>query len=93
MAKKDIKKEIQNKHSDFAEAVDRLSVSDLEQRLLNYAKETERVIAAFENDQEIIALSEKLKELKGPYNDTKKALQLKMRYINLLIAEKGGDAL
>jgi hypothetical protein len=91
MAKKDIKQDVQKKYPDFVEAVDGLSVSDLENRLLNYAKERENVRAAKEADEQLQRVLEAKTELEGPYKDSTKAIELKSRYIIALIKEKGGD--
>jgi hypothetical protein len=42
-------------------------------------------------DEELEKTAALLKELKAPYNETKKAIKLKMRYIVQLIGEKGGQ--
>lgn len=92
MAKKDVKLEVQKKYPDFAEAVDGLAVNDLENRLLNYAKERENVRAAKEADEKLEEVCSLKSELEGPYKDSQKAIDLKSRYIIALIKEKGGNA-
>lgn len=91
MAKKDIKLEVQKKYPDFAEAVIGLAVNDLENRLLNYAKEREKVRDAKEADEQLQEIVNAKAELEGPYKDAQKAIDLKSRYIIALIKEKGGD--
>jgi len=91
MAKKtDIKTQAQKEFPDFVDAVDRLSVTELDSRLLAYAKEVENTRTSLEENATINKLKEDLKQAKGPFNDTQKALRVKMKYLMSLIAEKGG---
>lgn len=92
MAKKDVKHEVQKKYPDFAEAVDGLSVGDLETRLSNYAKERVKVKEAKEADEQLKQVVEAKAELEGPYRDSLKAIDLKSQYMVTLIREKGGQA-
>lgn len=91
MAKKDVKLEVQKRYPDFVESIDGLSVGDLEQRLLTYAKERENVREAKEIDEQLQQVIEAKAELEGPYKDAQKAIDLKSRYIISLIKEKGGN--
>lgn len=88
--KKNIQEIAQKEYPDFTDAVARLSVAELEKRLVEYAKETENVQTELEENKTISELKDKLAEAKGPYNDTKKALRIKMRYLMSLVKEKGG---
>ena len=90
MAKKDVKMEVQKKYPDFAEAVEGLGVSDLEQRLLTYAKERENIAEAKDNDDKLQQTLGLKAELEGPYKDAAKAVNLKSKYLIALIKEKGG---
>lgn len=90
--KKSVQEKVQKKYPEFVSAVDGLSVADLESKLAMYAKESENVDQAQENDEEIEKTNALLSELKGPYLDARKAIKLKMRYVISLIKEKGGDA-
>lgn len=92
MAKKSVKEKVEKEYPDFAEAVLGLAVGDLEQRLLNYAKERENVTDAKEADEQLEQVISAKKELEGPYKDAQKAINLKSRYILALIREKGGNA-
>ncbi len=91
MAKKSVQETVQKKYPDFVEVVDGLGVPELEARLLTYAKEREKVEEAKEADEELAKTAELLKELKGPYSDATKAINLKSRYLISLIKEKGGN--
>ena len=90
MAKKDIKSTVEKNYPDFAEAVLGLSVEQLEQRLLGYAKERENVREAKEADEKLKEVSNLKSELEGPYKDAQKAINQKSRYLIALIKDKGG---
>jgi len=83
-----LKKKVQKDNPTFTDSVDGLTVADLEKNMLMYAKHKEDTEMALKEDDEIRDTQEKLKELKGPYNDATKALKMKMAYINILIREK-----
>jgi len=89
--KKSFTEQVEKEYPDFVAVVAGLSVEDLDKRLSDYAKEQENALKAQEEDTELESTKEKLKELKAPYNDVKKALRLKMRYLIKLIEEKGGQ--
>lgn len=89
--KKDIKHEVQKKYPDFSEAVDGLSVGDLETRLSTYAKELVKIKEAKEADEKLNDVLALKAELEGPYKDAKKAVELKSEYMVTLIREKGGQ--
>jgi hypothetical protein len=91
MAKKDIKHEVQKKYPDFAEAVDGLSVTELEIRLSTYAKELVKIKEAKEADEKLAEVLELKAELEGPYKDAKKAVEQKSEYMVALIRDKGGQ--
>jgi hypothetical protein len=80
----------QKDYPDFCETVDRLSVEELDKRLLDYTKERQKVEDELKNKKEIIQKRDELKEMTGPYTDVQKALKVKMQYVLHLIGEKGG---
>jgi len=86
-----ISKKLETLQHGYVETIEGLPVSDLEDNLLIYAKQKEEVITALKTNKEIKDQKDVLKELTGPFNDTLKALGLKMNYIHLLIKEKNGD--
>ncbi len=86
-----VKLEAQKKYPDFVDAVASLGVTELEARILSYAKELDNVDEALKSSPEINAHKEALKKLKGPYSDTIKAIKLKIKYLLSQIDEKGGD--
>lgn len=90
--KKSVQEKVQKEFPEFTATVDGLSVADLEGKLASYAKNQNEIEASQEADEELQNTKALLKELNGPYNDSKKAVKLKMKYIIALIKEKGGNA-
>lgn len=90
--KTELMKKIEKIHQGFADTVEGLPTKDLENNMLMYAKHAEDTLEALRKSKEIKDAQEQLKELKGPYSDTLKALKLKMAYLNLLIKEKNGES-
>ena len=88
--KLDFRQKVAKEHPEFIAVVDGMSLEDLDGRLLSLAKHQEEVAEALANHEQINKLKEQLKELKADFNDTQKALKMKMKYIHLLIKEKGG---
>lgn len=89
-----LQKKIKKLFPEFPEVVDGLSVTDLEEKMLTYAKETQAVSAKLqemnEEGQPIHLAKQAVSELTRPFSDIKKALDLKNAYIHALIGEKGG---
>lgn len=76
---------------EFKEEVDRLSIDALEARITKMQKDLDE---SEEHKKENVALQEVKAEkaqLEGPYNDVKKAVQVKTKYLIELIKEKGGE--
>jgi len=94
MAKQDNKTKVEKNYPDFVEAVQGLSVKELEARLVVYAKEQEKVNKAKTQDLEEGDLGRakaQVSIMEGPYNDATKAIKAKSSYIIDLIGEKGGN--
>lgn len=91
MAKLDITLKVQKKFPEFVAEVNGLSVEDLSARISRLAQANADNAEARENDDELAEASARHSELKAPYEDAKKAIQLKSRYIRNLIKEKGGQ--
>jgi len=85
-----LKKKIAKKHPNFVEVVEGLSAADLKQSMSKYARYAVEVRMALKNDETIQNTEAALKELKGPYNDTLKALKEKMDYVYMLLKDKEG---
>ena len=76
----------------FAEEVLGSNVAQLEKRISDMQKELQDA-ADFQEDkrgEEIKNLTAELKEAKAPYNEVKKAVGLKTKFLVSLIREKGG---
>lgn len=76
---------------EFKEEVDRLSVPQLEARITNMQKQLEESEEHKEANVKLNNAKAEVKELSGPYNDVKKAVKVKTKYIIALIREKGGE--
>ena len=85
-----LEKKMQKEYGEFCDAVQGLSASDLEAKVLEYTKESERVLNALKTSQAIKDAAANLKELKAPYTDGLKAIKLKVRYMLALSCDKGG---
>jgi hypothetical protein len=91
MGKLDINLKVQKKFPEFANEVNGLSVDDLSARISRLAQADADNSEARENDNELAEASARHSELKAPYEDAKKAIKLKSRYLRNLIKEKGGQ--
>lgn len=76
---------------EFKEEVDRLSIPQLEARIANMQKQLEDSEKHKEENVPLQNAKAEVKELSGPYNDVKKAVKTKTKYIIALIREKGGQ--
>ena len=89
--KKTIQEKVQKAYPTFVEEVERLSVSDLEKRLSNYAKAINENDEKQDEDEELEKAKEVVGELTATYSGPRKELKLKSRYMTALIKEKGGQ--
>lgn len=89
--KKTLREQVEEQFGEWTDGVVGLSVSDLDSMLLRYAKYREDVKETRKNDEKLNQTIELKKELEAPYKDSLKAIELKSRYLLLLIGEKGGD--
>lgn len=90
--KKSVQEKVQTEYPEFATEVAGETPAQLNNRLAGLAKYLEQTEEAKENDNQLEIAREQVKELSGPYNDTKKALRIKSKYIITLLREKGADA-
>lgn len=88
--KKSVEDKVQKQYPDFAIECSRLSVADLNTRLLNYAKHAEEIEDSKDADVKLEEAKAMASELGAPYRDAKKAVRLKMRYIMGMIKDMGG---
>jgi hypothetical protein len=87
-----LKTKAQTDYPEFTDSVDNASLEDLEKNLLRYAKYREETEMAKKNDEELEKAKNNVKELQAPYNDTLKALKIKLAYLGLLIDERKGSS-
>lgn len=80
---------MRKKEALFTETVDTLSDEDLSKNLLLYSKQREEVALALADSEEIEQLEEQLKELKAPYKESLQILKNKIKYIAILLKDKG----
>ena len=93
MAKKpkaSLSEKVQKEMPEFASEVAGLSAQDLNNRLAELAKAAEQNEQAREGDEDLEEARANASQLAAPYNDAKKVIRLKSRYIIGLINEKGG---
>ena len=87
---------VQKEYPEFANVVDNLDVLELDKKIAVYAKELEKVQDDFNKNEEIQKELEGLKErenyLKEPLKEAQKAIKLKIKYLILLVKDRGGDA-
>lgn len=76
---------------EFKEEVDTLSIATLEARITKMQKDLDESEEHRKNNEALIQVKNEKAELEGPYNDVKKAVQVKTKYIIELIKEKGGQ--
>lgn len=91
MAKKSLREKVEKEHGDWVNGVQGLTVSQLEDRLLRYAKYQSELEEFKEKDLELERVSELKKELEAPHKENMKANKMKQKYLIMLIGEKGGN--
>ena len=84
-----LEKKLQDKQPTFLEEIAGLNAQQLEGRLLGLAKGRQDILASQEQDEDLKAAKEAVKELQAPYRDSLSLTDLKMRYLAELIKEKG----
>lgn len=87
---KSVKEQVQEKHKEFALEVNNLSAADLKGRIVSMQQQLAESEAHKEANEALTQARAEVSELVGPYNDVKKAVKLKTRYILELIAEREG---
>lgn len=84
-----IKKKCEKDFPEFAEMCANADSDSLQKqlaRLANYKEETE---LALKKDEDVERAKETLGELKAPYQDSIKALKVKISYLHVVLTEKG----
>lgn len=91
--KKDWKQKVQEEYPDFAASVDVLKSDDLNKRMLEYSKNMQEIEDTLESlteeGSDVHKLRSEVNEILAPSKDAKKAVKLKMKYINQLLKDKG----
>lgn len=87
--KRSLEETVRKEMPEFAEEVQSLSASELNDRIANYAKDVEAVQDAVEADQGLEQAREQVNQLSAPYREAKKALRMKIRYIIGMTKEQG----
>jgi transketolase len=78
-------------YPEFANEVNGLAVQDLKNRIAAYQKELQESEEHRESNEPLAEAKAEVKELSGGYNDVRKAVKLKTKYLISLIKEKGGQ--
>lgn len=87
-----LKTKVRNEFPEFTESVDNLQLDKLNENLLRYAVYREETEISKQNDKGLIKAKNDVKEYQAPYNETLKALKMKMAYLHLLMVEKKGGS-
>jgi len=83
-----VKTRAQKDYPDFTDSVDGANLETLEQNLLRYAKYREETEMGKKKDEDLEKARNVVTELQAPYNDTLKALKVKLAYLGILIEER-----
>ncbi len=70
-----------------------LKQSELEDTVFRVSKELEQVDVAKSEDEKLLSLREELKEANGAYEDAKRGMKLKLKFLLALYLEKYGEEL
>ena len=93
--KKDWKQKVQEEYPDFVSSVESLKSDDLNKRMLEYSKNMQEIEDTLEtlteDGSEVSSLRSEINEILGPSKDAKKAVKLKVKYINQLLKDKGAE--
>jgi hypothetical protein len=76
---------------EFKDEVDALGIPALEARITRMQKDLDDSEEHKKNNEALNKVKAEKAELEGPYNDVKKAVKVKTKYIIELIKEKGGE--
>lgn len=89
------KEKVEKEYPDFVAEVSASKIDELNPKLLQYSKHMQEIEdeleKLLEEGGEAWRLKETLKEILGPAKDAQKMVKLKMRYINSVIKDKGGQ--
>ena len=88
-SKKTLTEKVQEQYKEFADEAERLSIDQLNAKLVSLAKYQNENEEAKERDEDLEKAQALAAELGAPYKDTKKAIALKSKYVIHLLKEKG----
>ncbi len=81
---------VEKEMPEFYTEVVGLGIQDLKNRIATYTKELDESEEHRKANDDLKSAKAEVKELNGPYNDVKKAVHLKNKFLVSLIKEKGG---
>lgn len=84
-----MKDKVQKQYPDFVQEVDNLSAEELKGRIVQLQRALEESEEHKEANDVLASARAEVSELVGPYNDVKKAVKAKTKYIIELLKEKG----
>lgn len=87
---KTIQEKVEAEFPEFVESIMGLSVEELNARITQYTKNLDESEEHRKANETLRNLKDQVAEINGPYNDVKKAINLKTKYIIELVKEKGG---
>ena len=76
---------------EFYEESERLSVHEMEDRIVRYLAELTNAQEELEKNPGYKMLKEQVSEIEGPMKDLKRLIDMKIRYLLIAIEEKGGS--
>ena len=87
--KKNIEEVMVKENPEFVSEVASLSTEELDARIAQLAKDLEAVDEAKEADEALKDLRDQVSIASAPYNESKKALKLKTKYLIQLMKSRG----
>jgi len=89
--KKSFREIVESEHSEWVSTVQGLSIEELDNMILRYAKYREEIKESREKDEQLNEAKELVKELSAPYRENLKINEQKTKYLIMLLGEKGGN--
>jgi hypothetical protein len=89
--KKNFREIVESEHQEWVSTVQGLSIEELDNMILRYAKYREEIKEAREKDEQLNQAKELVKELSAPYRENLKINEQKTKYLIMLLGEKGGN--
>lgn len=83
-------KKIKKDFPEFFDGAQGLTTGEIEQKLKTHAKHREEIISSRENNVKLNAAKKEVRDLDAPFRDGLKAVNLRTKYLYLLMRQKGG---